>query len=133
MSGTETLSLTNLQWSDDGLTPPSFYALDGRLVVDIDGQGFFDAVILPLELGEQLARWYALVKSNIVQTFTYNSIESDEGPLLVFQQFAPATWTLVSPWEERPAPKDLALQHLIDLTQTFHALLSQGLAERYQR
>ncbi len=128
-----TLSLTNLQWSDDGLTPPPFYALDGRLMVDIDGKSFFDALILPLELDEQLARWQALIKSYILQTFTYTSIEYDEGPLLVFQQLAPTTWTLVSPWEEHPAPKDLSLQHLIDLTQTFHAVLSQELAERYQR
>jgi len=128
-----TLSLTNLQWSDDGLTPTPFYALDGRLVIDIDGKGFFDAVILPLELGEQLARWQALVKFNIVQTFTYHSIECDEGPLLIFRQLTPTSWTLVSPWEEHPAPRDLPLQHLIDLTQTFQALLSQWRAARHQR
>lgn len=122
------LLLTELEWTGEHPLPRPFYMLDGRLTIRLDGRLFFDAVILPLELSQQLAQWQALLKYNIVKNFIYSSIEADENVLLEFRQVTPEQWAAFSPWQEFKAPHNLTLEELVHAAQSFQDFLGQALA-----
>ena len=75
--------------------------VEGELFVFIDGELFFhDEYILLMELGISLFKWKESSRRGIVESFHYQTMDYDEGPILELIKIDRENWKIYSIWQK---------------------------------
>lgn len=105
--------------------------LEGILKIFWTGKLFFNSSdILIAELGLSLKQWIDKLKSGNLVDFNYETMDSDENPILSFKQIGKGEFIIESSWQEFEATKSIYQKDLLREVEDFLERLNVELNEK---
>jgi hypothetical protein len=106
--------------------------IEGKLRIYINKKVFFeDDYILLMEFGVLLLSWIKHLKLNIVEDFSYNSMDYDDGSILEFISTNDNMWRIYSDWQNFEFSEKLKTNDLISEIEKFLKELKKQLKDTY--
>jgi hypothetical protein len=107
--------------------------IEGKLVVSAhDGIVFEDNYVLLLELGSQLSNWLSACKVGQICDFRYQTIDYDEGPILLFLRRDGNKFTIDSPWKQFESTVEVDSVALMRAVEVFLGDLRNALWKEFR-
>lgn len=105
--------------------------LEGILKIFLTGKLFFNSSdILIAELGVSLKKWIDNLKSGNLVGFHYETMDSDENPILSFKHSGKGGFIVESPWQEFEAAEFIDQKVLLEGVEDFLERLNVELNEK---
>ena len=107
--------------------------LEGVLKIFLKGELFFNSSdILVAELGLNLKNWIDTINSGSLLDFHYETMDSDENPILSFKYKGKEGFIIESPWQEFEASDIIVKkENLIQEVKAFLKKLDKELDEQF--
>ncbi|MBG6131239.1 hypothetical protein IWQ47_002893 [Aquimarina sp. EL_43] len=94
--------------------------LEGTLRIFMKGKLFFDSTdLLIAELGILLRRWVERIRIDQFVDFLYETMDSDESPILLFKYNGKDGFLIESVWREFDADKAIDKDELLEAVEDF--------------
>ncbi|WP_024772819.1 DUF7878 domain-containing protein [Aquimarina macrocephali] len=94
--------------------------LEGTLRIFLKGKLFFDSTdLLIAELGVLLRRWVERIRIDQFTDFHYETMDSDESPILLFKYNGKEGFLIESVWQEFDEEKAMDKDELLEAVEDF--------------